>query len=207
MKVESIPECSPWSIMQYFWPALSDNWPWKPIFSLYLEWPFYTGFAEYQCTGAVGLYINYRGRFLTTQAILKCLYLSIGNSSILVPKIVLKFLNMTYHQRRLHWQARPIEDPRWLSFYINLTRKSFENACWIVWLCRASQHAFSKQSLVSLISKVAYLVLHEFFYPPIHSSDWWLWPENRFYFWRLAWGLLAGQYNQYKNLMHWLISL
>ena len=29
MKVESIAECSPWSILQYFWPALSDNWYWK----------------------------------------------------------------------------------------------------------------------------------------------------------------------------------
>ena len=26
MKVESIAECSPWSILQYFWPALSENW-------------------------------------------------------------------------------------------------------------------------------------------------------------------------------------
>ena len=25
MKVERIAECSPWSILQYFWPALSDN--------------------------------------------------------------------------------------------------------------------------------------------------------------------------------------
>ena len=25
MKVESIAECSPWSILQYFWPALRDN--------------------------------------------------------------------------------------------------------------------------------------------------------------------------------------
>ena len=25
MKVESIAECSPWSILQYFWPALSNN--------------------------------------------------------------------------------------------------------------------------------------------------------------------------------------
>ena len=29
MKVESIAE---WSILQYFWPALRDNWSWKPIF-------------------------------------------------------------------------------------------------------------------------------------------------------------------------------
>ena len=32
MKVESIAECSPWSILQYFWPALSDNWAWKHFF-------------------------------------------------------------------------------------------------------------------------------------------------------------------------------
>ena len=32
MKVESIAE---WSILQYFWPTLSDNWSWKPIFKLF----------------------------------------------------------------------------------------------------------------------------------------------------------------------------
>ena len=26
MKVESIAECSNWSILQYFWPAWRDNW-------------------------------------------------------------------------------------------------------------------------------------------------------------------------------------
>ena len=31
MKVESIAEC----ILQYFWPALRDNWSWKPIFGLF----------------------------------------------------------------------------------------------------------------------------------------------------------------------------
>ena len=25
MKVESVAECSPWSILQYFWPELSDD--------------------------------------------------------------------------------------------------------------------------------------------------------------------------------------
>ena len=35
MKVERIAECSSWSILQYFLPALSDNWSWKPIFSLF----------------------------------------------------------------------------------------------------------------------------------------------------------------------------
>ena len=37
MKVESIAECSPWSILQYFWPAFSDNWYWKPILVLFLS--------------------------------------------------------------------------------------------------------------------------------------------------------------------------
>ena len=31
MNVESIAECSPWNILQYFWPALSDYLSWKPI--------------------------------------------------------------------------------------------------------------------------------------------------------------------------------
>ena len=35
MKFESIAEYSPWSILQYFWPALSDNWSWKPIRGLF----------------------------------------------------------------------------------------------------------------------------------------------------------------------------
>ena len=35
MKVESIAERSTWSILQYFWPALSDNWSWKSIFGLF----------------------------------------------------------------------------------------------------------------------------------------------------------------------------
>ena len=34
-KDESIAECSPWRILQYFWPALSDNWSWKPICGLF----------------------------------------------------------------------------------------------------------------------------------------------------------------------------
>ena len=35
MQVVSIAECSPWSILQYFLPALSDNWSLKPIFGLF----------------------------------------------------------------------------------------------------------------------------------------------------------------------------
>ena len=33
------------SILQYFWPAWSDNRFWKPIFGLFLEWPLKTGFT------------------------------------------------------------------------------------------------------------------------------------------------------------------
>ena len=47
MKVESIAECSPWSILQYFWPTLSDNWYWKPIFGVLFWWPLKTGFSIY----------------------------------------------------------------------------------------------------------------------------------------------------------------
>ena len=37
MKVKSIAECSRWSILQYFWPALSDNLSWKPVFVFFLS--------------------------------------------------------------------------------------------------------------------------------------------------------------------------
>ena len=37
MTVKSIAECSPWSILQYFWPALSDNWYWKPSLVFFLS--------------------------------------------------------------------------------------------------------------------------------------------------------------------------
>ena len=37
MKVESIAECFPWSILQYFCPSSSDNWFWKPIFVIIYE--------------------------------------------------------------------------------------------------------------------------------------------------------------------------
>ena len=37
MKVNSIAECSKGSILQYFWPALSDNWYWKPILVFFLS--------------------------------------------------------------------------------------------------------------------------------------------------------------------------
>ena len=45
MEVESFVECSTWSILQYFWPALSDNWSKKPIFGLLESDRFCTGFT------------------------------------------------------------------------------------------------------------------------------------------------------------------
>ena len=45
MKVKSIAECSPWSILQYFWPTLSNNRYLKPIFGLLFEWPLQTIFT------------------------------------------------------------------------------------------------------------------------------------------------------------------
>ena len=44
IKVESIAEC----ILQYFWPALSHNRYWKPIFGVQFEWPLKTSFRTYQ---------------------------------------------------------------------------------------------------------------------------------------------------------------
>ena len=35
MQVKCIAECSKGSILQYFWPAWSRNWSWKPIFGLF----------------------------------------------------------------------------------------------------------------------------------------------------------------------------
>ena len=35
MKVESIAECSLWSILQYFRLALSNHWSRKPVFGLF----------------------------------------------------------------------------------------------------------------------------------------------------------------------------
>ena len=46
IKVKSIAECSKGSILQYFWPALSNNWSWKK-FSLLFEWLLKTGFLVY----------------------------------------------------------------------------------------------------------------------------------------------------------------
>ena len=50
-------------------------------------------------------------------------------------------------------------------FVIKFTRQGFENACWHREACRAFQHAFSKPSLVNLISKDSNLVFYLSVYP------------------------------------------
>ena len=45
MQVKSIAECSKGSILQYFWPSLSYQLSLRPLFCLFFEWPFYTGFT------------------------------------------------------------------------------------------------------------------------------------------------------------------
>ena len=62
-----------------------------------------------------------------------------------------------------------IENTRWVSFDIKFTRQGFENACWHREACRAIQHAFSKPSLVNLISKDANLVFYLSVYPLLNT--------------------------------------
>ena len=56
-----------------------------------------------------------------------------------------------------------------MSFDIKFTRQGFENACWHREACRAIQHAFSKPSLVNLISKDANLVFYLSVYPLLNT--------------------------------------
>ena len=63
-----------------------------------------------------------------------------------------------------------IENNRWVSFDIKFTRQGFENACWHREACRATQHAFSKRSLLNLISKDTNLVFYLSVYSLFHSS-------------------------------------
>ena len=53
-----------------------------------------------------------------------------------------------------------IENTRWVSFDIKFSRQGFENTCWHREACQTNQHAFSKPSLLNLISKYANLVLY-----------------------------------------------
>ena len=56
-------------------------------------------------------------------------------------------------------------------FDIKFTRQGFDNASWHHEACKAIQHAFSKPSLVNLISKDANLVFFLSVFPLFHSSN------------------------------------
>ena len=45
MQVKSIVECSKGSILQYFRPSLSYHLSLRPLFCLFFEWQFFTGFT------------------------------------------------------------------------------------------------------------------------------------------------------------------
>ena len=62
-----------------------------------------------------------------------------------------------------------IKNTRWVSFDIKFTRQGFENACWHREACRAIQRAFSKPSLVNLISKDANPVFYLSVYPLVNT--------------------------------------
>ena len=49
MQVKSIAECSPWSILQYFRPSLSYNFPLRPLFCLFLSGRLRQGLLYLTC--------------------------------------------------------------------------------------------------------------------------------------------------------------
>ena len=78
----------------------------------------------------------------------------------------IKFTRQGFESTCWHCEAcRDIENTRWVSFDIKFTRQGFEIACWHREACQAIQHAFSKLSLVNLISKDVILVFYLSVYP------------------------------------------
>ena len=71
MKIKSIAECSPWSILQYIWPALSDNWYWKPIFVFLREAVLQSFYCIYVMDKLYGIKLD--GRFPSNKKGLVCL--------------------------------------------------------------------------------------------------------------------------------------
>ena len=50
MQVKSIAECSPWSILQYFWPSLSYHFSIKMFVFSIIKWPLAIDFTVCVCT-------------------------------------------------------------------------------------------------------------------------------------------------------------
>ena len=110
MKVKSIAECSPWSILQYFWPALSDNWSWKLICCLFESGRF----------GKVLPYMETK----TNGGALRSTMMPIDKFSCLVWVMILlshdndpRWLGKCHHmtQRNDWWKNEPVssEDTSW----------------------------------------------------------------------------------------------
>ena len=87
----------------------------------------------------------------------------------------IKFTRQGFENACWHREAcRDIENTRFVSFDIKFTRQGFENACWHREACRAIQQAFSKPSLVNLISKDTKLVFYLSVFPlltTLQTSD------------------------------------
>ena len=71
------------------------------------------------------------------------------------------FTTQSFENACWHREAcRDIDNTRWVLFDIKFARQGFEKACWHREACRAIQHAFSKPSLVNLMSNDANLVFY-----------------------------------------------
>ena len=95
-------------------------------------------------------------------------YLRILGECLLISSLPGKALRTLVDIARL---VEIFENTRWVSFDIKFTRQGFENACWHCEACQAIQNAFSKQSLVNLVSKDANLVFYVSVYLLFHSSN------------------------------------
>ena len=92
MQVKSIAESSKRSILQYFWPALSDKLSWKPNFGLFesghfiqvllyfathlvfnKEWRFYTTKHAHTENNLMYIYGLYRGSYMSVHVLLNLL--------------------------------------------------------------------------------------------------------------------------------------
>ena len=85
--------------------------------------------------------------------------------------IVLMHMTKTVFSTRGSDIQQQIENNRRMSFDIKFTRQGFENDCLHREACRAIQHAFSKPSLINLISKDTNLIFYLSVNPLFHISN------------------------------------
>ena len=64
MEVESTAECSPWSILQYFWPAFSDYQYWRSSFGVLLSGRLRQVLLyKYYDTNAISINFSWEGSY------------------------------------------------------------------------------------------------------------------------------------------------